>query len=73
MESGIRNPESGIRNLDLIRKEMKLIPVFDIPEYQFSRYEKLFNHLIMVNLDLSKIKKIFTFKKNATPQYFFCP
>jgi len=51
---------------------MKLIPVFYIQEDKFIRYELLVNHEIISKLDLPKINKFFTFKKNATTEFFYC-
>jgi hypothetical protein len=51
---------------------VELIPVLYIQEDKFVRYELPVNHLIKQNLGLPKIKKIFTFKKNATTDIFFC-
>jgi hypothetical protein len=67
------NPET-IVDLGQVNKKLnvELIPVFDIQENQFSRYEQLVNHLRMSFLDPSKINNFFTFKKNATPIIFFC-
>jgi hypothetical protein len=53
-------------------QKVKFVPVFNIQEDNFIRYELPVNHLIMQLLDLSKIKKIFTFNKNATPDFFYC-